>query len=88
MFRESGQILEAAIVPLVLLALSGLGVLMTERAIRVAVWVSVVQLGIFALLAARRTELAWWKQHLGFRHGESGFSTRRVRVFGSVPTPA
>jgi hypothetical protein len=64
MFRESGQILEAAIVPLVLLALSGLGVLMTERAIRVAVWVSVVQLGIFALLAGRRTGLAWWKQYL------------------------
>src|SRR6185295_15483133 len=61
-------------------------VLMTERAIRVAVWVSVVQLGIFALLAARRTELAWWKQYLGFdtaspgfRHGAYACVVRRIR---------
>jgi hypothetical protein len=64
MLRASGQILEAAVVPLVLLVLSGLGVLMTERAIRIGVWVSVVQLGLFALLAARRTELTWWKRSL------------------------
>ena len=25
-------------------------------------WVSVVTLGLFALLAARRTQLAWWKR--------------------------
>ena len=64
MFRTSGQILEAAVVPVILLVLSGFGVLMTERAIRAGVWVSVVTLGLFALLAARRTELAWWKRAL------------------------
>ena len=47
-----------------LLVLSGLGVLMTEWAIRAGVWVSVVTLGLFALLAARRTKLAWWKRYL------------------------
>jgi hypothetical protein len=64
MLRQSGQILEAAVIPLVLLVLSALGVLLTERAIRAGVWVSVVQLGLFALLAARRTELPWWKRYL------------------------
>jgi hypothetical protein len=64
MFRTSGQILEAAVVPIVLLVLSGFGVLMIERAIRLGVWVSVVTLGLFALLAARRTNLAWWKRYL------------------------
>jgi hypothetical protein len=64
MFRTSGQILEAAVVPVVLLVLSGFGVLMTERAIRAGVWVSVVTLGLFALLAVRRTKLAWWKRYL------------------------
>jgi hypothetical protein len=64
MFRESVQILEAAVIPVAMLVASGLGVLMTERAIRFGVWVSVVQLGLFALLAARRTDLAWWKRYL------------------------
>jgi hypothetical protein len=64
MFRASGQILEAAVIPLVLLVLSGFGLLMTERAIRAGVWVSVVTLGLFALLAARRTKLAWWKRYI------------------------
>jgi hypothetical protein len=37
MFRTSGQILEAAVIPVALLVLSGFGVLMTERAIRAGV---------------------------------------------------
>ena len=45
MFRTSGQILEAAVIPLVLLVLAGVGVLAVERALRAGVWVSVVTLG-------------------------------------------
>ena len=58
MFRTSGQILEAAVNPLVLLVLAGFGVLRTEGALRAGVWVSVITLGLIALLAARRTNLA------------------------------
>ena len=64
MFRTSGQILEAAVVPLVLLVLAGLGVLRLEGALRAGVWVSVITLGLFASLAARRTELAGSKRLL------------------------
>jgi hypothetical protein len=64
MFRTSGQILEAAVVPLVLLVLAGLGVLRLEGALRAGVWVLVITLGLFALLAARRTKLAGWKRLL------------------------
>ena len=64
MFRTSGQILEAAVVPLVLLVLAGLGVLRLEGALRAGVWVSVITLGLFALLVARRTKLAGWKRLL------------------------
>ena len=64
MFRTSGQILEAAVVPLLLLVLAGLGVLRLEGALRAGVWVSVITLGLFALLAARRTKLAGWQRLL------------------------
>jgi hypothetical protein len=64
MFRTSGQILEAAVIPLVLLVLAGMGVLRLEGALRAGVWVSVITLGLFASLAARRTNLAGWKRLL------------------------
>ena len=64
MFRTSGQILEAAVIPLVLLVLAGVGVLRVEGALRAGVWVSVITLGLFASLAARRTKLAGWKRLL------------------------
>jgi hypothetical protein len=62
--RTSGQILEAAVVPAILLVLAGLGVLRTEAALRAGIWVSVVTLGIFASLAVRRTGLPFWKRTL------------------------
>jgi hypothetical protein len=61
-FRASGQILEAAYVPLLLLALAGLGVLRLERALRAGIWISIISLGIFALLAVRRTTLGRWQR--------------------------
>ena len=33
-----------------------------ERALRAGVWVSVISLGLFALLAVRRTSLRWWQR--------------------------
>jgi len=64
MFRTSGQLLAAAVVPLVLLVLAAVGVLRLEAALRAGVWVSVITLGLFASLAARRTNLAGWKRLL------------------------
>jgi hypothetical protein len=62
--RESGQILEAALVPLLLLALAGLGVMRLEPALRAGIWVSIIELGLFALLAVRRTTLPPWRRTL------------------------
>ncbi len=55
--RASGQILEAAYVPLLLLALAGLGVMRLGVALRAGIWTSIISLGLFALLAVRRTTL-------------------------------
>ncbi|SFT08524.1 hypothetical protein [Saccharopolyspora flava] len=62
--RASGQILEAAIAPLLLVLLAALGVLPLHIALWTAVGLSVGALGLFALLAARRTRLPWWKRIL------------------------
>lgn len=64
MLRTSGQILEAAVIPVVLLVLAGVGVFRLEGALRAGVWVSVITLGLFASLAARKTQLAGWKRLL------------------------
>lgn len=60
--RASGQILQGSFLPLVLLVLAGLGVLGLPVALRAGVVVLVVELGLFALLAARRTGLSWWQR--------------------------
>jgi hypothetical protein len=62
--QSSGQILEAAVLPLVILAVAGLGALNTSTATWVAAWVLVAELGVIALLAVRRTQLRWWQQAL------------------------
>ena len=60
--RASAQILEASAVPLLLLLLAGIGVMPLGVALWAGVWTSVLALGVFALLAARRTALPGWKQ--------------------------
>ena len=60
--RASGQILEAAYVPLILLALAGVGVMRLEGALRAGIWASIISLGVFALLAVRRTSLKPWQR--------------------------
>ena len=62
MLQSSGQIVEAAFLPLVVLAVAGLGGLNTYTATWIASWVLVAELGVIALLAVRRTRLPWWQQ--------------------------
>ena len=64
MLQASGQILEASLLPLLALAVAGFGVLDTDTAMWIAKWILVVELGLIALLAVRRTQLPWWQQIL------------------------
>jgi len=60
--RASAQILQAAAVPVILLVIAALGGMRYRAALTAGVWVSVVSLGLFALLAARRAKLPTWKR--------------------------
>jgi hypothetical protein len=62
--QSSGQILEAAFLPLVVLAVAGFGVADTDTATWIAAWILVGELGVIAFLAVRRTQLPWWQQAL------------------------
>jgi hypothetical protein len=62
--QSSGQIVEAAFLPIVILAVAGLGLLRTYTATWIAMWTLVAELGVIALLAVRRTQLPWWQQAL------------------------
>jgi len=62
MLQASGQILQAAVLPLAALATAGIGLLETDTALWVAKWILVAELGLIALLAVRRTRLPWWQQ--------------------------
>ena len=64
MLQSSAQILEAAFLPLAILAVAGLGAMNTYTATWAAAWVLVAELGVIALLAVRRTQLPWWQQAL------------------------
>jgi hypothetical protein len=62
MLQSSAQILEAAFLPIVILAVAGFGLLSTDTATWIAAWTLVAELGVIALLAVRRTGLPWWQQ--------------------------
>jgi len=62
--RSSGQILEAALLPIVILAIAGFDLLDTDTATWIAAWLLVGELGVIALLAVRRTQLPWWQKFL------------------------
>ena len=64
MFQTSGQILEAAFLPLLVLVGAGVGLLSTYTAVWIAIWVLVAELGVIAFLAVGRTQLPWWQQLL------------------------
>ena len=56
----SGQIVQAALVPILLLAVSALGWWHSHTAVWTSIWVLVAQMGVFSFLAVRRTGLSWW----------------------------
>ena len=64
MLQSSAQILEAAFLPIVILAAAGFDLIDTDTATWIAAWVLVGELGVIALLAVRRTALPWWQQAL------------------------
>lgn len=64
MLRSSGQILEAAVGPIVILIVSAIGVLETPTAVWLAMWFLVIEMALIAFLAVRRTNLRWWQQAL------------------------
>ncbi|BBX19319.1 hypothetical protein CRI77_00010 [Mycolicibacterium duvalii] len=60
--QASGQILQASVFPLLVLGAAGIGLLDTDDAMWVAKWILVVELGLIALAAVRRTRLPVWQQ--------------------------
>ena len=62
MLWVSGQIMAASAIPLALLLVAGLDLIPLHTAVWAGVWVLVVEMGTFALLAARRTALNWWSR--------------------------
>jgi hypothetical protein len=62
LLRTSGQILEAAVLPGIVLVVGALGRIPFSVALWASVWLLVAEMGLFALLAVRRTRLPWWKQ--------------------------
>jgi hypothetical protein len=60
--QASGQILQAAVPPVIVLLLAVFDVLDTDTAMWIAMWTLVGELGLIALLAVRRTRLPRWQQ--------------------------
>lgn len=57
MLQSSSQIVAASIIPMGLFVAAGLGLLSTQLAQWIGIWVVVAELGLFALFAVRRTHL-------------------------------
>jgi hypothetical protein len=64
MLQASGQIVAAAVLPLLTLIAAGAGLLSTYTAMWVAMWILVAELGVIALLAVRRAQLRLWQKLL------------------------
>lgn len=64
MLQASGQILQAALLPLIALGAAAVDLLDTDTAMWIAKWILVGELGLIALLAVRRTRLKLWQQIL------------------------
>ena len=60
--RDSGQILEAFALPILLLVLASLGLMPFGAALWAGIGITVVSLGLFALLAARRLPVLSWQR--------------------------
>jgi len=64
LLQASGQIVQAAVPPVIVLLLAVFDVLDTDTAMWIAMWTLVGELGLIAVLAMRRTKLPWWQQAL------------------------
>ena len=60
--RASGEILQAAVIPLVLLVAGAIGWIPPAVALSLTVWGLVVGLGVIAALAVRRVPVPWWQR--------------------------
>jgi hypothetical protein len=60
--RDSGQILEAFALPILLLVVASLGLIPFGAALGAGIGITVVSLGLFALLAARRLPVLNWQR--------------------------
>lgn len=62
MLHTSGQIVEAAVLPLLVLVAAAVGPLSTSTAMWIAMWILVAELGVIGLVAVRRARLPWRQQ--------------------------
>jgi hypothetical protein len=62
MLVSSGQILQAAAVPALILAAAGFGLMDTPTAVWIAMWFLVAEMGLIAFTAVHRAGLVWWQQ--------------------------
>jgi hypothetical protein len=64
MLQASGQILQASVLPLLALAIAGIGMIETDTAMWIAQWILVGELAVIAFAAVRRARLPGWQQIL------------------------
>ena len=64
MLASSGQILQAAAAPALILAAAGFDLLDTPTAVWIAMWFLVAEMGLIAFAAVHRAGLIWWQQVL------------------------
>jgi hypothetical protein len=62
MLQASGQIMQAAVVPIAILIVSALGGLSTPTAVWLAMWFLVAEMAVIAFLAVHRAGLPWLQQ--------------------------
>lgn len=62
MLAASGQILQAAVAPMLILAGAGIGLLDTPTAVWIAMWFLVAEMALIAFAAVHRAGLVWWQQ--------------------------
>jgi hypothetical protein len=62
--QTSGQIVAAAVPPLIVLVVAVFGILDTDTAMWIAIWTLIGELGLIAVLAVRKTRLPWWQRVL------------------------
>ncbi len=64
MLASSGQILQAAAVPVLILIASAVGLLDTTTAVWSAMWFLVAEMALITFAAVRKTGLVWWQRLL------------------------